>query len=101
METKSTREFDVQQFQAIAAEIDETTFDYLKEQIQKQMPDSHATLSTLYYITLRLATKAICVICENDQTARQRAVTDFCKKLPKLVREAKIIATSTRSDLKQ
>jgi hypothetical protein len=43
----------------------------------------------------------ICMICSDNPAAKERAVADFCSKLPNLVHEAKLVAVQTGSNTAQ
>lgn len=92
-------EFTVEQYKALVADIEEKVFANLSQSIKKAMPPSHSTNNALYYAVLRLVTRTICTICDNDTGAKERALEDFCKTIPALVREARIVTVSADGGL--
>lgn len=84
-------EFTIDQYKALVAQIEEKIFENLLKAIEVAMPPSHKTKDTLYYVVLRLVTKALCSICEDDKQLKEGAIADFCETLPNMVREARIV----------
>jgi hypothetical protein len=83
---RSNEKFTIEEYQAIVAEIYELALNYATAQIKKQMPESLATPNTLYYVILRVVTRAICMMYSDNAIVKQQAVSDFCNTLPKLFR---------------
>jgi hypothetical protein len=86
-------------YQAVIAGIEESTFDYIMEQITKRVPESHVTLGTIHYVMLQIATYMICVVCGDKPTAKEQAIADFCTRLPRLVRDAKHFVIPANVDM--
>jgi hypothetical protein len=90
---KAKEPFAIEEYKAIAQEISDRVVRYQDELIQKLMPASQRTLGTLYYVSLHVMTKSICMICLNDTDAREKMLNDIAESLPRLVRDSRVIHT--------
>ncbi len=73
--------FSAEEYRALLNAISDDCLVFIKAAMEYMMPDKHASASTLNSIIVRIATKAICSVCENDQEARQKGIDFFCEAL--------------------
>ncbi|HVV69643.1 MAG TPA: hypothetical protein VG895_00580 [Patescibacteria group bacterium] len=91
MEDQTSKKINLEQYRALLNAVSDEGVKFINEAIQSMMPAEHRTTETFYNVVLHIAAKAICTININDQEARKRGSDFFCEKLPKLVREARVL----------
>lgn len=77
----SQKNFTVENYMAIASEIDTHLFETLFEDMHSQLPEDHVNSATAIYITIRLMTKVICSACGDNKESRLKAVAEVHQKL--------------------
>lgn len=85
--TQNRQEITLEQYRALLDVLSDAGLSFIKRSIEASMPDKHANVDTFFGVMMHIATKAICMICQEDQDARKRAVNYFCEALPELVKD--------------
>ena len=97
--TKKPDEFTIGQYRVICADIAAKVVEYQKKLMCDLLPKSKANKDTLYYLSLLAATRAICVIVNDEKHAKKGLSKEFCKNLSKMVAEARlVIVIDTQND---